>query len=434
MQNCNNMSILKNHVEVQRFIKNLSGKTKFIVSKNSRAVGLSRQTYQNKLDGLRDQKIITNFTININPNIRPNNLKYVMLEIKTNPKEPELVKRLLEIPQLRMLDGIIGDFSLFALFIFKSPEEYYQILNTIDKIMAKSYFKKYQIIETIKVFKTNGISLRKSKMTLEEELLDQLSCMIKEKKDNKNENIEIELPEKIDLNRIAQNNIDIEYNPEKFPGLVLKIENFPVTILIFSNGKIVIDGLKDVSKGNLLKNNIIRSIEKIGIKLDKKDFDPTYEIDNIDYAILSILRDGQGLKPISTYEIRNIFKEQLKTEISQSTIHNRIKKLEIQGAILNYTVNFCPKKIGFKGKYLLRIKPKDPSKYNELALKLDMNKNITDLFRIGEQYGLFAIVRVKKIEEYATFIRDLYSSEEIEDTYTNFVLDELKQYINFSVF
>ncbi|MCK4379524.1 MAG: Lrp/AsnC family transcriptional regulator, partial [Candidatus Lokiarchaeota archaeon] len=121
------MSIIKNHVEVQRFIKNLSGKTKFIVSKNSRAVGLSRQTYQNKLDGLRDQKIITNFTININPNIRPNNLKYVMLEIKTNPKEPELVKKLLEIPQLRMLDGIIGDFSLFALFIFKSPEEYYQI-------------------------------------------------------------------------------------------------------------------------------------------------------------------------------------------------------------------------------------------------------------------------------------------------------------------
>ncbi|MEE9376980.1 MAG: Lrp/AsnC ligand binding domain-containing protein [Candidatus Lokiarchaeia archaeon] len=428
------MSIIKNHVEVQRFIKNLSGKTKFIVSKNSRAVGLSRQTYQNKLDGLRDQKIITNFTININPNIRPNNLKYVMLEIKTNPKEPELVKRLLEIPQLRMLDGIIGDFSLFALFIFKSPEEYYQILNTIDKIMAKSYFKKYQIIETIKVFKTNGISLRKSKMTLEEELLDQLSCIIKEKKDNENENIEIDLPEKIDLNRIAQNNIDIEYNPERFPGLVLKIENSPVTILIFSNGKIVINGLKNVSKENLLKNNIIRSIEKIGIKLDKKDFDPNFKIDNIDYAILSILRDGQGLKPISTYEIRTIFKEQLKTEISQSTIHNRIKKLEIQGAILNYTVNFYPKKIGFKGKYLLRIKPKDPSKYNELALKLDMNKNITDLFRIGEQYGLFAIVRVKKIEEYATFIRDLYSSEEIEDTYTNFVLDELKPYINFSVF
>ena len=323
MQNCTNMSYINDQVESQRYIKNLSGKTKFIVSKNSRAIGLSRQTYQNKLDGMRDQKIITNFTININPNIRPNNLKYVMLEIKTNPKEPELVKELLEIPQLRMLDGIIGDFSLFALFIFKSPEEYYQILNTIDKIMAKSYFKKYQIIETIKVFKTNGINMKKSEIS--------------------------------------------------------------------------------------------------------------FDIDDVDYTILNILRDGQGIKPISTYDIRKIFKERLKMEISQSTIHNRIKKLERQGVILNYIVNFNPKKIGFKGKYLLRIKPKDPSKYNELAFRLSMNRNITDLFRIGEQYGLFTIVRVKEIEDYANFIRGLYISEEIEDTYTNFVLDELISYTNFII-
>ena len=317
------MSDIKEQLEAQRIIKNLSGKTKFIISRNSRALGLTRQTYKNKLDGLRDQQIITNFTININPSIHPNNLKYVMLEVKTNPKEPELVRELLKIPPLRMLDGIIGDFSLFALFIFKSPEEYYQILNTIDKIMSKSYFKKYQIIDTIKVFKTNGISLKNS-------------------------------------------------------------------------------GLR-------------------------------FELDNIDFNILNILRDGQGLKPISTYEINKIFEEQLKIEISQSTIHNRIKKLEREGIILNYTVNFMPKKIGYKGKYLLRIKPKDPSKYNELAIKLDMNKNITDLFRIGEQYGLFAIVRVEKIEDYATFIKDLYSSEEIEDTYTNFILDELIPYTNFII-
>lgn len=317
------MENIRDQLEAQRYIKNLSGKTKFIISRNSRALGLTRQTYQNKLDGLRDQQIITNFTININPSIHPNNLKYVMLEVKTNPKEPELVSELLKIPQLRMLDGIIGDFSLFALFIFNSPEEYYQILNTIDKIMSKSYFKKYQIIDTIKVFKTNGISL---------------------------------------------------------------------------------------------KNRGLR-----------------FELDIIDFNILNILRDGQGLKPISTYEISKIFKEQLKIEISQSTIHNRIKKLEREGIILNYTVNFMPKKIGYKGKYLLRIKPKDPSKYNELAIKLDMNKNITDLFRIGEQYGLFAIVRVEKIEDYATFIKDLYSSEEIEDTYTNFILDELIPYTNFII-
>ncbi|MFX0018621.1 MAG: Lrp/AsnC ligand binding domain-containing protein [Promethearchaeota archaeon] len=410
------MISIKDRMEAQSFIKNLRGKTKFVISKNSRAIGLSRQTYQNKLDNLRDQKIITNFTININPNIRPNNLKYVMIEIKTNPKEPELVEELLEIPQLRMLDGIFGDFSLFALLIFRSPEEYYQILNNIDNIMSKSYFKKYQIIETIKVFKTNGISLRDSK-------------------------ISFNLGKNINLKEIAKNSANIKYNPLKFPGLIMKIEDPHATILIFSNGKIVITEFRKEIGVEQIIDKVAQEIRETGIQLEKK-ISQNFYIDEIDYLILKVLQDDQGLRPISTYEIKDLLNEKYrmtlkslnKDDISQSTIHNRIKKLEQQGAILNYTVNFCPKKIGFKGKYLLRIKPKDPSKYNELALRLDMHKNITDLFRIGEQYGLFAIVRVEKIEDYAFFIKDLYSSEEIEDTFTSFVLDELKPYTNFILF
>ncbi|MFX1235292.1 MAG: hypothetical protein ACFFBY_12155 [Promethearchaeota archaeon] len=425
------MSIDKKQKEIQKFIKNLNGKTKFIVSQNSHALGLSRQTYQNKLDSLREQKIITNFTININPDIHPNNLKYVMLEIKTNPKEPELVKELLEIPQLRMLDGIIGDFSLFSLFIFKSPEEYFQILNKIDNIMAKSYFKKYKIIETIKVYKTNGISLRKSKVSYEEELVEKLNHKFQNQDVDENDKVIVKMSEKVDLNEIAKKMQNIEYDPKRFPGLIIKIVNSSIKVILFSNGKIIITGLKNAANVTQIINKIIESIKKTGISLDKKNFDLNYEIDDIDYTILTILRDNQGPKPISTYEISRFFKDRYKTEISQSTIHNRVKKLEKKGVILNYAINFCPKKIGFEGKYLLRIKPKDPSKYNELALKLDMNKYITDLFRIGEQFGLFAIVRVEKIEEYARFIKDLYTSEEIEDTFTNFVLDELITCNNF---
>ncbi|MFW9972698.1 MAG: hypothetical protein ACFFDF_21110, partial [Candidatus Odinarchaeota archaeon] len=330
------MSSSKDHMEAQHFIKNLSGKTKFVISKNSREIGLSRQTYQNKLDNLRNQKIITNFTININPNIRPNNLKYVMIEIKTNPKEPQLVEELLKIPQLKMLDGIFGDFSLFALFIFKSPEEYYQTLNNIDEIMSKSYFKKYQIIETIKVFKTNGISLSHFK-------------------------ISFTIGKKINLKEIAKNSTNIEYNPQKFPGLVIKIEDPHATILIFSNGKIIITEFSQGIDVEQLIDKVAEEIKRTGIQLEKK-IDQNFYIDEVDYLILKILQDDQGLRPISTYEIKDLLNEKYsmtlkslnKDDISQSTIHNRIKKLEQQGAILNYTINFCPKKIGFKGKYLLR--------------------------------------------------------------------------------
>ena len=157
---------------------------------------------------------------------------------------------------------------------------------------------------------------------------------------------------------------------------------------------------------------------------------------------MKILQEKQGLKPISTYDIKHLMNEEYKEivlkhykeGISQPTVHNKIKKLEKDGVILNYTINFCPKKLGFMGKYIVRIKPKDPSKYDMLAKKLEEKNEITDLFRIGEQYGLFAIVRVKEIEDYGSFIRDIYETEEIEDTFTNFVLDELKIYTNFMIY
>jgi DNA-binding Lrp family transcriptional regulator len=417
------------NIQTLSILKNLNGKSKFSVSKNSKKLGLSRQTYQNKLDILREEAVINNFTININPDIQPNNLKFVMLEIKTNPKEPDLVNELLKISQLRMLDGIIGDFSLFALLIFKSSREYYQILNTIDTIMAKSYFKKYQIIDTIKVFKTNGISLRKTRMSLKEKLVDDL----KNADLSKNEVI-LEINEKLDLNEIIlrnEENMNIEFNPEKFPVPVIRIENSTITLTIFKDGKVVISGL---GKNRKIEQVIEIIIKIIGLKLEKKIAELEFEIDDIDFSILYILRDFQGSRPISTYEISKIFRNQFQMEISQSTIHNRIKRLENNGIILNYTVNFSPKKIGFEGKYLLRIKPKDPSKYDELAKRLDSNKYITDLFRIGEQYGLFAIVRVNKIEDYADFMKNIYNSEDIEDTFTNFVLDELITYTNFIIF
>ena len=146
------MSVRKDRIEVHTFIKNLSGKTKFRVSKNSRAIGLSRQTYQNRLESLRDQKIITNFTININPDIRPNNLKFVMLEIKTNPKEPELVIELLEIPHfnnefLMIIDPIDKNRNV-ASAISKKAYQYcnYQISQFLKK-PDKKFFEISQVPE-----------------------------------------------------------------------------------------------------------------------------------------------------------------------------------------------------------------------------------------------------------------------------------------------
>ena len=55
----------------------------------------------------------------------------------------------------------------------------------------------------------------------------------------------VEITEKIDLNQIARKHADVEYNPERFPGLVMRILKPKATVLIFSTGKIVLTGIRD---------------------------------------------------------------------------------------------------------------------------------------------------------------------------------------------
>ena len=158
------MTSSKDEFKNRNLIKSFNNESKYVINKLTQVLGYTRQTIKKRFDDLKIEKIISNFTININPNVLPIDLKYVLLEIKTNPKEPKLLEKLLKISQLKILDGILGEYSLFALLIFHSSEEYYQVLSTINNIMAQSYFKKYHIIETIKVFKTNGIELCDNKI------------------------------------------------------------------------------------------------------------------------------------------------------------------------------------------------------------------------------------------------------------------------------
>ena len=44
----------------------------------------------------------------------------------------------------------------------------------------------------------------------------------------------MEITEKIDLNKIARKFEDSEYNPERFPGLVMRINDTKAKFIIFS--------------------------------------------------------------------------------------------------------------------------------------------------------------------------------------------------------
>lgn len=87
----------------------------------------------------------------------------------------------------------------------------------------------------------------------------------------------VEITEKVDLNLIARKLPDVEYNPERFPGLVMRIEKPRATILIFSTGKMVVTGLRKASESGKVVQKVIRNIKKAGI--DVKN--PVVTIQNI---------------------------------------------------------------------------------------------------------------------------------------------------------
>jgi transcription initiation factor TFIID TATA-box-binding protein len=82
----------------------------------------------------------------------------------------------------------------------------------------------------------------------------------------------------IPLEKMAATLSNTEYNPEQFPGLVIRIKDPKTSALIFSSGKIVCTGARTLDDVNASVKKIIKSLEKINVKI--KEF-PEINIQNI---------------------------------------------------------------------------------------------------------------------------------------------------------
>nr|MDO8113232.1 TATA-box-binding protein [Candidatus Sigynarchaeota archaeon] len=84
--------------------------------------------------------------------------------------------------------------------------------------------------------------------------------------------------EKVDLNQIARKNSDCEYNPERFPGLIMRLVDPKATILVFSTGKMVVTGLRAADEARAAVDRAITKMKqaKIDIKAE-----PVITIQNI---------------------------------------------------------------------------------------------------------------------------------------------------------
>jgi len=281
--------------------------------------GLSRFAVRDRIERLFEDRIILGPTVIANP-LLIGLKRTVFFELKTNPHEPWLAKLLERTTSCDLLDGIAGEYSLFARFRLADDEHFSRILKRMDDAMGKSYFKKYRVVNAIRIFKEAGVPFKTE---------------------------------------------------------------------------------------------------------EGKDL----ELDEVDFKILEILLNQteyvKAPLPISTVELSRLL-HNLGTEISQPAVFNRLSRLEKKGAILRRTVRVDYSRLGLQTKFIVRVKA-NPNVYDAVAQGfLASMPEISDLYRTGEEYGLLAILRVRDVSEYNSFLLRLYESKDVLDTYTTLVLEERK--------
>ena len=101
------------------------------------------------------------------------------------------------------------------------------------------------------------------------------------KKETKITNIVVSssLEHDVPLEKMAATLPNTEYNPEQFPGLVLRIDKPVSTALIFSSGKIVSTGTTSLEDVKRSIARLIEIVESIGIKIPVRD--PAFEVVNM---------------------------------------------------------------------------------------------------------------------------------------------------------
>lgn len=82
----------------------------------------------------------------------------------------------------------------------------------------------------------------------------------------------------VPLTKLARTQSNTEYNPEQFPGLVLRIKKPKSAVLVFSSGNLVCTGTKSIAQVKEVIDAVIKQIAKIGVKVTDK---PKITVQNI---------------------------------------------------------------------------------------------------------------------------------------------------------
>jgi transcription initiation factor TFIID TATA-box-binding protein len=67
----------------------------------------------------------------------------------------------------------------------------------------------------------------------------------------------------VPLTKLAKTLSNTEYNPEQFPGLVLRVKKPKSAVLVFSSGNLVCTGTKSIAQVKEVIQEVIKQLKKI---------------------------------------------------------------------------------------------------------------------------------------------------------------------------
>jgi len=82
----------------------------------------------------------------------------------------------------------------------------------------------------------------------------------------------------VSLTKLARTQPNTEYNPDTFPGLVLRIKEPKSAVLVFSSGNLVCTGTKSIAQVKKVVQKVIKQLRKIKVNVTAK---PKITVQNI---------------------------------------------------------------------------------------------------------------------------------------------------------
>jgi len=140
-------------------------------------------------------------------------------------------------------------------------------------------------------------------------------------------------------------------------------------------------------------------------------------LDDLDLRILRLLNA----------DARKSFREISKAvDASLSTVSNRVRKLEEEGIITGYAPILNEGRLGYDVLAVVGVKI-HKGKLLDVQRRIAKDDRVTHVYDVTGEWDSIVVVRLKNTRELDAFIKRLGSMEYVENTYTQVVLNVVKE-------